>query len=176
MSRPTKHILLLTLAATAPPLAAASSPTAGTATHWALAPVSTPVPPADAGAWARNEIDQFIATALTVDGLAPSPEALEGSAPAALEEEDDALDEARSGADQHLGHPLALRRIRAAAALGGPRVAVHVAVKGLPAAVRDDDHLRAAGERGQRAGIAGRRGRRGRRGAGQRGVGRIFVA
>jgi hypothetical protein len=75
MSRPTKHILLLTLAATAPPLAAASSPTAGTATHWALAPVSTPVPPADAGAWARNEIDRFIATALTVDGLAPSPEA-----------------------------------------------------------------------------------------------------
>ena len=75
MSRPTKHILLLTLAATAPLLAAASSPTAGTATHWALAPVSTPIPPADAGAWARNEIDRFIATALTVDGLAPSPEA-----------------------------------------------------------------------------------------------------
>jgi hypothetical protein len=75
MSRPKTHNLLLTFAATAPLLAAAASPTAGTATPWALAPVSAPVPPVASGTWARNEIDRFIGAALTADGLAPSPEA-----------------------------------------------------------------------------------------------------
>ena len=75
MHRPTTHNLLLAIAATGPLLAAASSPTAGTANHWALAPISAPVPPAAPGTWARNEVDRFIAAALAADGLAPSPEA-----------------------------------------------------------------------------------------------------
>ena len=75
MSRPTTHNLLLAIAATGPLLAAASSPTVGTANHWALSPMSAPVPPAAPGTWARNEVDRFIAAALTADGLAPSPEA-----------------------------------------------------------------------------------------------------
>ena len=45
-------------------------------THWAYAPPKrTEPPPAGAGQWARNPIDQFILARLEREGLKPSPEA-----------------------------------------------------------------------------------------------------